>query len=121
MSFAAQVYYYEAILTFLGRKSVSGYNANRANPESTLFAYRNFYGKSGGGGGGGEGQRGRGRMVRWCWVNFQCRGVLLILIIVGRGPTALTVCAGGGCSDIVLSSIISFFFYPLSGRRPDIH
>ena len=24
-----------------------------------------------------------GRVVRWCWVNFQCRGVLLIWIIVG--------------------------------------
>ena len=36
-------------------------------------------------------------MVRWCWVNFQCRGVLLILIKVGQGPNALAVCAGGGC------------------------
>ena len=36
-------------------------------------------------------------MVRWCWVNFQCRGVLLIWIIVGQGPTALAVGAGGGC------------------------
>ena len=39
-------------------------------------------------------------MVRWCWVNFQCRGVLLILTLVGQGPTVLTVCAGGGCLDI---------------------
>ena len=38
-----------------------------------------------------------GREVRWCWVNFQCRGVLLIWIIVGQGPTALAVGAGGGC------------------------
>ena len=38
-------------------------------------------------------------MVRWCWVNFQCRGVLLILIIVRQGPTALTVGVGGGCLD----------------------
>ena len=29
---------------------------------------------------------GEGRsVVRWCWVNFQCRGVLLILIIVWEG------------------------------------
>ena len=28
--------------------------------------------------------------------------------------------AGGGCLDIFLSSIISLFFLPLSGRRPDI-
>ena len=34
-------------------------------------------------------------MARWCWVNFQCRGVLLIWIIVGQGPTALAVGAGG--------------------------
>ena len=46
-------------------------------------------------------------------------GVLLILILVGQGPTALTAGAGGGCLDILLSSIISLFFLPLSGRRPD--
>ena len=36
------------------------------------------------------------------WVNFQCRGVLLIWIIVGQGPIALAVGAGGGCLDIFL-------------------
>ena len=46
-------------------------------------------------------------MVRCCWVNFQCRGVLRIWIIVGQGPTLLAVGAGGGCSGIFLSSIIS--------------
>ena len=56
--------------------------------------------------------RGGGRVVQWCWVNFQCRGVLLIWIIVGQGPTALVVGAGGGCLDI--------FYLTLSGRRPDI-
>ena len=34
-------------------------------------------------------------MVQMCWVNFQCQGVLLILIIVGQGPTVLSVGAGG--------------------------
>ena len=48
-------------------------------------------------------------MVRWCWVNFQCRGVLLIWIIVGLGPTALAVGAGGGCLD-VFSLIYHFSF-----------
>ena len=43
--------------------------------------------------------RGR-RGERWCWVKFQCRGVLLIWIIVGQGPIALAVGAGGGCLDI---------------------
>ena len=61
-----------------------------------------------------------GRVVRWCWVNFQCWGVLLIWIIVEQGPTALVVDAGGGCLDIFLSSITSLFSLALSGRRPDI-
>ena len=43
---------------------------------------------------------GGGRVVRWCWVNFQCRDVLLIWITVGQGSTALAVGAGGGCLDI---------------------
>ena len=56
-------------------------------------------------------------MVR---VNFQCRGILLIWIIVERGPTALAVGVGGGCLDFFfLSSIISLFFLLLSGRRSD--
>ena len=63
---------------------------------------------------------GGGRVVRWCWVNFQCRGVLLIWIRVGQGPIGLTVGAGRGCLDVFLSSIISLSFLPLSGRRPDI-
>ena len=41
-----------------------------------------------------------GRVVQRCWVNFQCRGVLLIWIIVGQGPIVLAVGAGGGCLDI---------------------
>ena len=71
-----------------------------------------FFQRSGGGGGG--------RMVRWCWINFRCRGVLLALIIVGQGPTALAVGAGGGCLEFLLSSIFSLYFLHLSGRRPDI-
>ena len=63
---------------------------------------------------------GGGWMMRWCWVNFQCRGILLIWMRVRQGPTALAVYAGGGCLDFFLSSIISLFFLPLSGRRPDI-
>ena len=39
-------------------------------------------------------------MVRWCWVRFQCRGVLLIWIREGQGPTVLAMGAGGGCFDI---------------------
>ena len=46
-------------------------------------------------------------MVRWCWVNFQYRGVLQIWIIVWQGPTALAVGAGWGVWTFFLSSIIS--------------
>ena len=45
-------------------------------------------------------------MERWCWVNFQCRGVLIIWIKVGQGPTALAVGAGG--------VVWTFFFSHLS-------
>ena len=58
-------------------------------------------------------------MVQWCWLNFQCQGVLLIWIRAGQGPSALAVGAGGSCLDI-FSSRLSFFFLPFSGRRPDI-
>ena len=56
-------------------------------------------------------------MARWYWVNFQCRGVLLIWIRVGLGPIALAIGAGGGCLDIFLSLPL---FLPLSGRQLDI-
>ena len=52
-------------------------------------------------------------MVRWCWVNFQCRGVPLIWILVGQGPTALAVGAGWVVLTFFLSSIFSLFFLPL--------
>ena len=41
--------------------------------------------------------------------NFQGRGVLLIWIIVGQGPIALAIGAGGGCLDI-FSLIYHFSF-----------
>ena len=46
--------------------------------------------------------------MRWSRVNFQCRGILLVWIRVGQGPTALAVGAGGGCLDI-LSLVYPFF------------
>ena len=63
---------------------------------------------------------GGGRVVRWSWVNFQCRGVLVVWIRVGQGPTALAVGAGGGCLDIFTLVYPSLLFLPLFGRRPDI-
>ena len=47
---------------------------------------------------------GGGRVVRRCWMNFQCRGVLLIWIIVEQGPS---YGGGGGCLDI-----FSLVFFP---------
>ena len=46
-------------------------------------------------------------MERRCWVNFQCQGVLLVWMIVGQGPIALAVGAGGGCLDIFFSHLSS--------------
>ena len=40
---------------------------------------------------------------------LRCRGILLIWIIVGQGPTALAVGAGVGCLDIFFSRL-SFLF-----------
>ena len=42
-----------------------------------------------------------------------------IWITVGQGPTALAVGAGGGCLDILFSSILSLLFIPLFGSRRD--
>ena len=44
----------------------------------------------------------------------------IIWMIVGQGPVVLAVGAGGGCLDILLSSIFSLLFLPLFGRRPGI-
>ena len=57
---------------------------------------------------------GGGRVVRWSWVNFQCRGVLLVWIRVGQGPIALAVGAGGGCLDIFT------LIYPFSSLSPSL-
>ena len=56
-------------------------------------------------------------VVRRCWVKFQCRGVLLIWILVGQGPVALAVGADGGWSNII--SLV-YFFSLFSGIWPDI-
>ena len=77
---------------------------------------------------------GGGRVVRWSWVNFQCRSILqfgewsggavvlgkllvpespTIWVIVGQGPIVLAESAGGDCLDFFLSSIF-FLLSPLS-------
>ena len=59
-------------------------------------------------------------MVRRCWVNFQCRGVLLIWIIVGQGPIALAEDAGAVGLDIFSLVYHVSLLSPLSGKRPAI-
>ena len=44
----------------------------------------------------------------------------VIWMIVGQGPSALAVDAGGGCLEFLLSSILSLLFLLLPGRRPNI-
>ena len=46
-----------------------------------------------------------GRVVRWCWINFQCRGVLLIWIIVRQGPLRLQYLRDG--------VVLTFFLYSI--------
>ena len=53
-----------------------------------------------------------GWVVRWCCVNFQYWGVLLIWLIVGQGSTTLAVGARGGCLDIFT------LIYPFSPLSP---
>ena len=60
------------------------------------------------------GRLGGGRVVRWCWVNFQCRGVLLIWIIEGQGPIALAVGADGGWFGLFFSRLLFLSSFSLS-------
>ena len=60
-----------------------------------------------------QASQGGGCVERWCWVNFQCRAVLLIWIIVGPWPTSLAVGAGGGCLNI-FSLLCHFLSFSLS-------
>ena len=55
-------------------------------------------------------------MVRRCWVNLQCRGLLLIWIIVGHGPVVLAVDSCGAFLDTFSSHPSLLFFFSLSLR-----
>ena len=57
---------------------------------------------------------GGGRVERKCWVNFQCRGVLLVWMMVGQGPIALAVGAGGGLFGHFFSHLSFLFSFSLS-------
>ena len=63
-----------------------------------------------------------GRVVRGCWVNFQCRSVLLLDQSRAR-PAELAVGAGGVFFlfwTFFLSRLSFLSFLHLSGRRPDV-
>ena len=47
-------------------------------------------------------------------------GCSSIWIIIGQGPTVLSVDVGGVVRTFFFLSIISLFFLPLSRRRPEI-
>ena len=62
---------------------------------------------------------GGGRVERRCWENSQCRGVLLVWMIVGQGPIALAVGAGGGLfGHFSLICLFSFFSPSLLETAP---
>ena len=54
-----------------------------------------------------------GRVVRWCWVNFQCRGVLQIGLSRAGAYCACSRC-GWGCLDIFT------LIYPFSPLSPSL-
>ena len=55
--------------------------------------------------------------MRWSWVNFQCRGVLLVWTRVGQRPVALAV--GAGCLDNFTLIYPVSFLSPSLWERPD--
>ena len=59
-------------------------------------------------------------MVQRCWVHFQCRGILLIWIIVGQGPIALAVGADGVVWTLFSFICLFSFISPSLGDDPII-
>ena len=64
-------------------------------------------------------EMGGGRVVRWCWVNFQCRGVLQFGYSRARAYCAHSRC-GWGLFGHFYSHLSFLSFLPLFGRRLDI-
>ena len=56
-------------------------------------------------------------MARRCWVNLQCRGVLLIWIIEGQEPIAPAEGADGACLVIYFPRISFFLLLPCEAAR----
>ena len=55
---------------------------------------------------------GGGLVERRGWVNSQCQGVQLVWMIVGQGPFALAVGAGGGLFGLFSLIYLFSFFSP---------
>ena len=61
-----------------------------------------------------------GGVVRWCWVSFQCWGIILIWSKVGQGPNVLAVGAGGDLFGHFFSRLLflfSFFLWETARYR----
>ena len=61
-----------------------------------------------------------GRVLRWCWVNFQCRRVLQFGLQLDKGLLHLQWVRVGVVWTFLLSSIFSLLCLPYFGKRPDI-
>ena len=64
-------------------------------------------------------REGGGRVVRWCWVNFQCQAPYNFDYSRARAYCACSRC-GWGWFGHFYSNLSFVFFLPLFGRRPDI-
>ena len=62
---------------------------------------------------------GGGQVVRWCWVNFQWRGILQFDYGRAGAYCACSRC-GWGWFGHFYSHLSFLLFLPLFGRRPDI-
>ena len=60
------------------------------------------------------------RVVRWCWVNFQCRGVTLILDNSRKRAYCACSRCGWGLFGHFFSRLYFLCSFSLFGRRPDI-
>ena len=60
------------------------------------------------------------RVVRWCWVKFQCRGVTLILDNSRKRAYCACSRCGWGLFGHFFSRLCFLCSFSLFGRRPDI-
>ena len=61
---------------------------------------------------------GGGRVVRWSWVNFQCRASYNLDDSRARVCCACSRCGWGVVRTFLISSVLSLIFLPLLGDGP---